>query len=182
MFLKKQFIKVKFQYFVKNKIMSKLIIAALMMLLVSETAFSQESFASIKLKSTSGKTIDISELAANSKDTMVVLSFWATWCIPCINELEIINDVFEEKQAIKPFKFYGVSVDDSRTAQRVKPFIKGKGWVFDVLMDINSELKRSLNITDVPHVIIIKDNKIVYRHTGYIAGEEDNLFEAIKNL
>ncbi len=162
--------------------MNKLILTTVALMFTTMVAFAQESFPSIKLKSTSGKTIDIAELAANSKDTMVVLSFWATWCIPCINELEIINDVFDEKQAIKPFKFYGVSVDDSRTAQRVKPFIKGKGWVFEVLMDINSELKRSLNITDVPHVIIIKDNKIVYRHTGYIAGEEDNLFEAIKNL
>jgi len=162
--------------------MNKLILTTVALMFTATVAFAQESFQSIKLKSTSGKTIDIAELAANSKDTMVVLSFWATWCIPCINELEMINDVFDEKQAIKPFKFYGVSVDDSRTAQRVKPFIKGKGWVFEVLMDINSELKRSLNITDVPHVIIIKDNKIVYRHTGYIAGEEDNLFEAIKNL
>jgi thiol-disulfide isomerase/thioredoxin len=142
----------------------------------------ESNFSSIKLKSVSGKTIDFADLAASSKDTMVVLSFWATWCIPCITELEMINDEMEEKQAIRPFKFIGVSIDDSRTSQRVKPFIKGKGWKFEVLMDINSELKRALNITDVPHVLILKDNKIVYRHTGYIAGEEDNLFETIKNL
>jgi len=151
--------------------------------LTANTSQAQETdFSSIKLKSVSGKTIDFADLAASSKDTMVVLSFWATWCIPCITELETINDEMEEKQAIRPFKFIGVSIDDSRTAQRVKPFIKGKGWKFEILMDINSELKRALNITDVPHVLIIKDNKIVYRHTGYIAGEEDNLFETIKNL
>jgi peroxiredoxin len=142
----------------------------------------QDNFPSLPLKLTNGKTIDFKDLANNSKDTMVVLSFWATWCVPCINELEIINDVFEEKQAINPFKFYGVSVDDSRTSQRVKPFIKGKGWKFDVILDVNSELKRAMNVTDVPHVFIIKNNKIVYSHTGYIAGEEENLFEAIKNI
>jgi thiol-disulfide isomerase/thioredoxin len=142
----------------------------------------QESFQSIKLKSVSGKSIDFVNLVEESKDTIVVLSFWATWCIPCINELENINEEFQEKQLIRPFKFYGVSIDDTRTSSRVKPFIKGKGWQFDVLMDINSELKRSLNITDVPHVVILKGGKIVYRHTGYIAGEEDNLFEEIKNL
>jgi len=64
----------------------------------------------------------------------------------------------------------------------VKTFIQGKGWTFDVMMDVNSELKRALNITDVPHVLIIKSSKIVYRHTGYIAGEEDNLFDEIKKL
>ena len=153
------------------------------LLLISSSGKAQETnFSSIKLKSISGKTVDFADLAASSKDTMVVISFWATWCVPCITELETINDELEEKQAIRPFKFIGVSIDDSRTSQRVKPFIKGKGWKFEVLMDINSELKRALNITDVPHVLILKDNKIAYRHTGYIAGEEDNLFEIIKNL
>jgi len=155
---------------------------AYLFLTINTLKAQETNFTSIKLKSVSGKTIDFADLAASSKDTMVVVSFWATWCIPCVTELETINDELEEKQAIRPFKFIGVSIDDSRTSQRVKPFIKGKGWKFDVLMDINSELKRALNITDVPHVLILKDNKIAYRHTGYIAGEEDNLFETIKNL
>ena len=152
------------------------------LLLNVNASIAQGNFPSIKLKSVSGKTIDFADLAASSKDTMVVLSFWATWCIPCITELETINEELEEKQAIRPFKFIGVSIDDSRTSQRVKPFMRGKGWKFDVLMDINSDLKRELNIPDVPHVLILKDNKIVYRHTGYIAGEEENLFEIIKTL
>lgn len=142
----------------------------------------QENFGGVQLKTMAGKEIDFSDIISNSKDTMVVVSFWATWCIPCIAELDNINDEYKEKQLVKPFKFIGIAIDDSRTAQRVKSFVKGKGWQFDVYQDINSELKRSLNITDVPNVLIIKNNKIVYRHTGYIAGEEDNLFEKIKTL
>ncbi len=149
---------------------------------LSFNANSQESFPSIKIKSISGKEVNLSDIALKNKDTLIVVSFWATWCIPCIAELDNINDELIEKQAIKPFKFIGVAVDDSRTSQRVKPFVKGKGWQFDVLIDVNSELKRALNITDIPHVLIIKNNKIVYRHTGYIAGEEDNLFAAIQSL
>jgi thiol-disulfide isomerase/thioredoxin len=154
----------------------------LLSLFISIASFSQDNFPSITLKSVSGKTVNFSKLATSSNDTMVVMSFWATWCIPCINELENINDVLEEKQKEKPFQFIAVSIDDSRTEKRVKPFIKGKGWIFEVLLDINSELKRALNITDVPHVIIIKNGKIVYRHTGYIAGDEDRLFENIMSL
>lgn len=146
------------------------------------TALCQESFSSINIKNVSGKTLSFNDLVLSSKDTLVVMAFWATWCIPCINELENINEVYREKQSEKPFIFIAVSVDDSRTSQRVKPFIRGKGWEFDVLMDVNSDLKRALNITDVPHTVIFKDGKIVYRHTGYINGEEDNLFEEIKKL
>lgn len=156
--------------------------AAIALFLTSNKSFGQESLPTVKLKSVSGKLVNIAEMAANTKDTVIVISFWATWCVPCITELENINDTYSEKQAIKPFKFIGVSIDDSRTSQRVKPFIKGKGWQFDVLLDVNSELKRALNVTDVPHVLIIKNGKVVYRHTGYIAGEEDNLFDKIKSL
>jgi len=112
----------------------------------------------------------------------LVISFWASWCVPCISELDNINDELESMQSIKKFSFFGVAIDDARTTKKVKSFVKGKGWNFDVLLDENSELKRALNITDVPHVLIIKNNKIVYQHTGYIAGEEDNLFEEIKKL
>lgn len=142
----------------------------------------QDALPSVKLRTSQGRTIDFAELGTMSKDTPVVISFWATWCIPCITELDIISETLELRQQERPFHFFGVSIDDTRTSRRVKPFIKGKGWHFEVLMDINSELKRSLNVTDVPHVLILKDNKVVYRHTGYIAGEENNLFAEIKKL
>lgn len=151
-------------------------------LMITQHVHAQQDFASIPLKSISGKTVDFADLVTRSKDTPVVMSFWATWCIPCVVELDNINEAMAEKQAIRPFHFIGVAVDDSRTSKRVKSFVKGKGWKFDVLMDINSELKRAVNVTDVPHVIILKGGKIVYQHTGYIAGEEENLYEVIKSL
>lgn len=158
------------------------IILLLSFVFVQAAAHAQQDFPSVKLKNTAGKTIDFADLIREAKDTTLVFSFWATWCIPCVTELDNISDEYKEKQSSMNFKFYGVSIDDSRTTKRVKPFIQGKGWTFDVMMDVNSELKRALNITDVPHVLIIKNNKIVYRHTGYIAGEEDNLFDEIKKL
>ena len=161
---------------------NKLLYAAFALFLTANSSFSQENFAPVKIKSLSGKEVNFSDIVATSNDTLVVVSFWATWCIPCVAELDNINDEYKERQGAKPFKFIGISIDDSRTSQRVKPFIKGKGWQFDVYLDVNSELKRAMNVTDVPHVIIIKNNKIVYRHTGYIVGEEENLFDKIKSL
>jgi cytochrome c biogenesis protein CcmG/thiol:disulfide interchange protein DsbE len=160
---------------------ARLVSIALSLLIVQQS-FAQQDFASIPLKSISGKTVDFADLVTRSKDTPVVVSFWATWCIPCVVELDNINESMAEKQAVRPFHFIGVSIDDARTAKRVKSFARGKGWTFDVLMDINSELKRAVNVTDVPHVIILSGGKIVYQHTGYIAGEEENLYQAIKSL
>jgi thiol-disulfide isomerase/thioredoxin len=142
----------------------------------------QENFPAVTIKSTSGKEADFSKLMTQSGDTVIIVSFWATWCVPCITELDNINDQYKEWQAAKPFKLVAVSIDDSRTSQRVRPFVKGKGWVFDVYLDVNHDLKRALNINDVPHILVIKNNRVVYQHTGYIAGNEDELFEKIKAL
>ena len=119
----------------------------------------QDVITDTKVKSLNGKEISFSNIT-NIKDTPVVVSFWATWCIPCVAELENINDEMSEWQSKTPFKFIGIATDDTRTSQRVKSFVKGKGWQFDVYTDANQELKRALSVTDVPHVLIIKNNKI----------------------
>lgn len=142
----------------------------------------QEQLTTAKIKNLKGQEIDFSNFVQNSADSIIVLSFWATWCIPCVTELENISDNYIEQRKKKSFRFIAVSIDDNRTSQRVKPFVAGKGWTFDVWLDVNNDLKRNLNVTDVPHVIIIKNQKIVYRHTGYISGDEDQLFEKINNL
>ncbi|HET8809325.1 MAG TPA: thioredoxin family protein [Flavobacteriaceae bacterium] len=55
-----------------------------------------------------------------------------------------------------------------------------KGWDYTVLLDTNQELKRRFNITTIPHTIVVKNNKVVYRHSGYVPGAEDELYEIIK--
>ena len=161
----------------------RIIVLLTTLFFVSEISLAQNNLPSVKIKSVKkGKEVAFSALADDAKDTILIVSFFATWCIPCVTELDNINDVYTEKQAAKPFKFVAVSIDDSRTSNRVKPFVNGKGWKFDVYLDINSDLKRAFQINDVPHVIVIKNNKVVYQHTGYIAGGEDELFEKIKTL
>jgi len=143
----------------------------------------QDNLPNVKIKSVkNGKEVEFSSIATGCKDTILVISFFATWCIPCAAELDNINEIYQDKQKEKTFKFIAVAIDDSRTAQRVKPFVNGKGWTFDVYLDLNSDLKRAFEVNDIPHIIIIKNNKIVYQHTGYVAGGEDELFEKIKSL
>jgi thioredoxin-like negative regulator of GroEL len=110
----------------------------------------------------------------------VVLSFWATWCIPCINELSAINDNIDTWKSNVKFDLYAISEDDSRTAGRVNPLVNGKGWDINVLLDKNQDLKRELNIANVPYTIIIKNGKIIYRHQGYVAGDENEIYKIMK--
>lgn len=112
---------------------------------------------------------------------LTVLAFWATWCIPCIHELSAINDNLEDWKKKYPFDFYAVSEDDSRTINRVKPLVAGKNWDFTVLLDKNQDLKRKLNLMNVPYTIIVKGGKIIYRHSGFVIGDEEDLLKQIKD-
>ena len=142
------------------------------------SVFSQKQLPNIMLKTLDGKSVKIQD--KTSKNKITVLSFWATWCAPCINELDEISDVYEDWTKETNVDFIAISIDDPRTQKRINPLINGKGWEFNILIDKNQELKRALNISIIPHIIILKNNKILYRHTGYSPGFEEQLYEKIK--
>lgn len=144
-------------------------------------ASAQNELPDVKIKNLNGQEVNFKVLSAGG-DTAVVVNLWATWCIPCIEELESINDQYAERQKETPFRVIAISIDDARTSGRVRSFVKGKGWTFDIYLDTNSDLKRALNVNEVPHVLIIKNGKIVYQHNGYLPGNEEELFEKLKTI
>lgn len=133
----------------------------------------------ISINDLQGNSIDVKTIEATT-DKPIVIAFWATWCIPCINELSAINENLEDWKSTAKFDFYAISQDDSRTAKRVQPMVNGKRWDFTVLLDKNQDFKRVLNIVSIPYTIIIKNGKIVYQHAGYVAGNEEALFKIIQ--
>lgn len=132
----------------------------------------------ITLKSTDDTSVSIQELA--NSDTIKVFSFWATWCVPCINELDAISEVYDEWQEETNVELIAISTDDARTKKRVIPMVNGKGWDYQILLDDNQDLKRALNISVLPFLIVVKNGEIIHKRTGYTPGAEDELYEVIK--
>jgi len=160
--------------------MNKNFLAFIFAIFVMGGTFAQETaFPDMTVPDLKGNKVDLKAL---SSEQPVVLAFWATWCGPCMLELNAINDKFDDWSAESDFKFFAVSVDDSKTVGRVQPMVNGKGWGFDILLDTNNELKRQLNFSTPPYTLIIKDGMIVYKHIGYQPGVEDQLFEKIKEV
>ncbi|TGD58297.1 TlpA family protein disulfide reductase [Flavobacterium humi] len=115
-------------------------------------------------------------------DKIYVFSFWATWCGPCINELEEMNELQEEWKKNLNLEIIAVSIDDSRTQKRVKPLVKGKEWDYNVLLDTNQDFKRAMAIVNPPYTIVVKNGKILYVQNGYVPGSEKELYEKLKTL
>lgn len=153
----------------------------IVILFLTISVSAQNELPDVKIKNLNGQEISFKSLDGK-KDTAIVVNLWATWCIPCINELESINEQYADRQKETPFKIVAISIDDARTSGRVRSFVKGKGWTFDFYLDVNSDLKRALNVNDVPHMLIIKNGKIVYQHNGYLPGNEEELFEKLKTI
>ena len=133
----------------------------------------------VDIKDLTGKTINTSTLLDG--DSPVILSFWATWCSPCIKELDAISENLEDWQDETDVRVIAISIDDSRTSMRVVPLADGRGWEFDVYLDSNGDLKRAMNVLNPPHTFVINTmGEIVYQHTAYAEGDEEELFEQLK--
>ncbi|MEZ4858658.1 MAG: TlpA disulfide reductase family protein [Flavobacteriaceae bacterium] len=156
--------------------MKKIILFTL--LLISFHTFSQDELPNVNVTTLEGTSISLQE--ASKSDGPVVISLWATWCVPCLKELDAISDVYEDWKDETNVTLLAVSVDDSRTVKRVKPLINGKGWDYRILLDTNNDVKRALGAATVPLTVLVKDGKIVYRHSGYSPGAENELYEKIK--
>lgn len=161
--------------------MKKLIL--FIVLMIGFSAYSQDSInlPAVTLRTLNGANVEYSKVIKNHR--LTVVSFWATWCKPCKEEIEAISELLPEWQKIVDFDFIAVSVDDNRSAQKVKPTVVSNGWDFPVYLDVNQSLQRAYNFIYIPHMIIYDENgNVVYTHTGYKPGEELELFEIIKSL
>ena len=133
----------------------------------------------VQLKDINGKTVQTASLA-NNGGKPVIISFWATWCKPCLRELKAIHEVYADWQDETSVKMYIVSIDQAQDANKVKPLVDGFGWEYEVLLDPNGDFNRAMNVQNVPHVFVINGKgKIVYNHAGYVDGGEEDIREAL---
>ncbi|MGB5990178.1 MAG: TlpA disulfide reductase family protein [Marinifilaceae bacterium] len=159
--------------------MKKFLFTIVLCLLVC-ISFAQKTVGNHTVKNLTGKSVKLSKLI--EENDKVVISLWATWCKPCVAELTAINEEIEDWQEETGVKFIAISIDDSRSKNRVKSFVRGRAWGFDVYTDENQDFKRAMGVNLVPHTFLLYKGKIVWEHSSYVAGDEQILFEKIKSL
>lgn len=154
----------------------------LLFVFAATTSFAQDkTLPDVTIQELSGKKVNIKDYGENGKIT--VLNFWATWCVPCKKELDNIAELYPEWQEDYDMEVVAISVDNARSATKIKSVVDSKGWEYEVLSDKNEDLKRALNFQAVPYTVVIdQEGNIVYRHDGYVEGDEYELEDIIKEL
>ena len=126
-----------------------------------------------------GKSCKLSDLL---KHGPVLLDFWATWCVPCLEELPHLQKIWLKYQD-RGFNLVGVACDDPKTAAKIKPLIQSKGLKFINIADVDHKIRNMYNIRNFPTSILIgTDGRIVSISQGYRPGDEAHIDKAIAGL
>lgn len=159
--------------------MKKITMLIMGALLAIPAAFAE--LPSVQLKDVNGNTVNTAQLSNDGKP--MVISFWATWCKPCKRELKAIQEVYPDWQDETGVKLIAVSIDEAQNIAKVKPFVEGSGWEYEVLLDTNGEFKRQMGVSDVPHAFIVDgQGNVVWNHKGYVDGGEEEIIEKLREL
>jgi thiol-disulfide isomerase/thioredoxin len=125
------------------------------------------------LESISGEKISFHDELAKGP---VVISFWATWCKPCLKEMPHLDRLAE--QYAGQISVLAVSTDASKSVAKVAPFVRSKGFDnLTVLLDPGAELQNLLQVGSIVPFLIMFDaeGREIYRHLGYKDGDEIEL-------
>jgi thiol-disulfide isomerase/thioredoxin len=114
----------------------------------------------LKLQDFDGKAIPSDQFKGN----IVVLDFWATWCVPCIAEIPTLNRL-QEKYGAQGVTVLGVTMASGEAAE-VKPFIGRNKMKYKVLMGDDDQVY-DLNVVAFPTTYLVtRDMKIFRRYIG----------------
>ncbi len=156
--------------------MRRLIIVLLFLLSI---LIAQDRVPNLRLKMLNGKHAKLHDFL---KDGPMIIDFWATWCEPCKKQMRYL-DLFHHHFKELGFKVLTVNTDTPKSMSKVKPYVRTKGFEFLVAVDPNSQIKKKLKIQQMPTTIIIdQDGSVVYRHKGYVPGDEVGILKAITEL
>ncbi|MCB0771174.1 MAG: TlpA family protein disulfide reductase [Flavobacteriales bacterium] len=145
------------------------------------TAQNGATMPSVIVQGLDGKKTDTKTFSNDGKPYIV--NFWATWCAPCKRELAAIADKYDKWQEETGVKLIAISIDDSRSMSRVNPYVNGQAWDYEVYLDPNGDLKRAMNVNNVPHTFLVNGKgEIVWQHNNYEPGDENELYAKVKEL
>jgi len=93
------------------------------------------------------------------KDSLIIISCWATWCKPCIKELNELSLKYDNWRDSNDVVLYAVSIDNDKKRDKVRSFVNKRNWPFQVLLDENKKLISALSHYKdkgflIPHVLI----------------------------
>ncbi|MEA2563173.1 MAG: cytochrome c biosis protein CcmG, thiol:disulfide interchange protein DsbE [Acidobacteriota bacterium] len=117
-----------------------------------------------RLKTVDGRTIGPKDYEGQ----VVVVDFWATWCVPCHMQAQILEPIHRDYKG-KGVQFLAANVGEDEPT--VRSFLKSKPFPYPVLLDPEDTVSTKLGVVALPTLMIIdKKGKVTLFHTGLADG------------
>jgi peroxiredoxin len=109
---------------------------------------------------------------------ITVVTFWATWCAPCREELPNLEKLQrylgKEKIAVLAISFK----DTPETIRRLRSNAKKAGWNINMLLDPDGRIAHLYDVKAIPRMYLIgKDGKIRATHVGFGDGSLEEMVD-----
>lgn len=101
-----------------------------------------------QLESLAGQQVRLADL----KGQPVVLNFWASWCVPCLQEMPDFQALYDQYKDTG-LQLYGVNLGESKVA--VTSFQERVGTNFPLLLDLEHEAESAYKILPIPATFFI---------------------------
>ncbi|MDB5104489.1 MAG: Thiol-disulfide isomerase-like protein [Fibrobacteres bacterium] len=139
----------------------------------------RERASAFRLQDVEGAPFD---LGVSLGRDVILLDFWATFCLPCVAELNAFKEL-QARHGAKGFRVVAISVDQPQTLARVRAFAKARAFPFAVLADPGQDVYRLYGVSALPTSLLIDARgRVAYRQEGFQPGEEKALEERILGL
>tara|TARA_X000000950_G_C13504439_1_gene493115 strand:- start:8 stop:505 length:498 start_codon:yes stop_codon:yes gene_type:complete len=131
----------------------------------------------IELIDLNNNTIKLSDY----KKDLLIINFWATWCVPCIKEIPELLTLeadFDDKLDIL-FVSVGLNPSDD-----IRFFLKKHNYKnVDVFLDDELKISKKIEVTTIPSTIILdKSRNEIIRSSGYVKWDSQEIYKIIKDL
>ena len=137
------------------------------------------AFASSKNAPKTAPKLEVSDLSghkeklASTRGQIVVLSFWATWCGPCQEELPRLSKL-SEQYAGRNVRFVAVSIDEAKDRGKIQPFLQKQKVVLEVWVGASSDDLARFGLGDIVPGTVVLDpqGELVGRIMGEAQDED----------
>ena len=93
--------------------------------------------------------------AADHRDKLVILNFWATWCQPCTLEMPSLEALWSRYRD-RGLIVIGVSVDRGAPRALLEPYVRNLKLTFPILLDPDSKTSDRWRVTAIPATFLIR--------------------------
>jgi peroxiredoxin len=112
---------------------------------------------------------------------VIVVNFWATWCVPCVKEMPSFENLYRRYRS-QGLTLLAVSLDKGDSS-KVQEFADKHKLSFPILLDTKGVAEKLYPSFSIPFTYVIdKQGRVVARVDGAKNWESSETFEAVEHL